>query len=134
MRMAALLTIDGLVPLGPDFVGTMRQHLEKADADELADNKMFKRINEAIPGDGANGKLAFITESVGAVSGWMEAFIYEHGVTVDNTLSSIGRFIELSDSKLDYIAAFLDMTTNYYEHTGIQTIARRLIERAVNEI
>jgi hypothetical protein len=26
------------------------------------------------------------------------------------------------------------MTTNYYEHTGIQTLARRLIERAVAEI
>jgi hypothetical protein len=26
------------------------------------------------------------------------------------------------------------MSTNYYEHTGTQTLARRLIERAVAEI
>jgi hypothetical protein len=26
------------------------------------------------------------------------------------------------------------MTTNYYTHTGTQTLARRIIERAVNEI
>jgi len=32
------------------------------------------------------------------------------------------------------LAAFLDMTTNYYEHTGTQTIARRLINRAYAEI
>jgi hypothetical protein len=40
----------------------------------------------------------------------------------------------VSDSKLDYLAAFLDVTTNYYEHTGTQTLARRLIERAYAEI
>jgi len=28
----------------------------------------------------------------------------------------------------------LDMYVKYYEHTGIQTLARRLIERAVAEI
>jgi|GEM_PF-2078604 len=27
-----------------------------------------------------------------------------------------------------------EKTTNYYEHTGTQTLARRLIEQAVNEI
>jgi hypothetical protein len=35
---------------------------------------------------------------------------------------------------LDYVAAFLDMSTNYYEHTGIQTVARRVIEQAAREI
>lgn len=31
-------------------------------------------------------------------------------------------------------ATFLDMITNYFEHTGTQTVARRLIERAVNAV
>jgi len=38
-----------------------------------------------------------------------------------------------ADSKLDYLAAFLDMSTNYYEHTGTQTVARNLILRAAQE-
>jgi hypothetical protein len=38
------------------------------------------------------------------------------------------------DGKLDYVAAFLDMTTNYYEHTGTQTVARSLVTRAMGEI
>jgi len=42
------------------------------------------------------------------------------------------RFVEVADDKLDYLGAFLDV--NYYEHTGTQTLARRLIERAVAEI
>ena len=35
---------------------------------------------------------------------------------------------------LHFVAAFIDETTDYYEHTGIQSVARSLIERAVNEI
>jgi hypothetical protein len=42
--------------------------------------------------------------------------------------------VEISKDKLDYLGAFLDVTTNYYTHTGTQTLARRLIERAVAEI
>lgn len=43
-------------------------------------------------------------------------------------------FIEVSKDRLDYLGAFLDMTVKYYRHTGIQTLARRLVERAVAEI
>jgi hypothetical protein len=42
--------------------------------------------------------------------------------------------IDFSESKLDYLAAFLDISTNYMEHTGIQSVSRSLIERAVGEI
>jgi hypothetical protein len=55
-------------------------------------------------------------------------------MTREKVADSLGKIAEVSDSKLDYVAAFLDMSTYYYEHTGTQTLARRLIERAVNEI
>ncbi len=134
MRMAALLAVDGLVPLGPDFIGKVDDRLKNMQPKELEKNKMFQQINEYIPGGDASAKLGFITQSFGAVSGWMTSFLSNHEMTVDKVVSSLSRFVELSDSKLDYVAAFLDLTTNYYEHTGTQTIARRLIERAVNEI
>jgi hypothetical protein len=38
------------------------------------------------------------------------------------------------DGKLDYVAAFVDMTTDYFAHTGTQTVARSLISRAASEI
>jgi hypothetical protein len=41
--------------------------------------------------------------------------------------------MNIADSKLDYLAAFLDMSTNYYEHTGTQTVARNLILRAAEQ-
>ena len=64
----------------------------------------------------------------------MSSFTTQHGLTPDKVLGSLQGFLDASDDKLDYVAAFLDLTTNYYEHTGIQSVARSLIERAVNEI
>jgi hypothetical protein len=55
-------------------------------------------------------------------------------MTREKLASGLSKVVEVSDTTLDYTAAFLDMSTNYFEHTGTQTLARRLIERAVNEI
>lgn len=52
----------------------------------------------------------------------------------DKIADSLSKFVDISERKLDYLAAFLDTTTNYYQHTGTQSLARRLIERATNEI
>ena len=42
--------------------------------------------------------------------------------------------LEIADDKLNYVAAFLDVSTEYYSHTGTQTVAARLIERAAGEV
>jgi hypothetical protein len=42
--------------------------------------------------------------------------------------------VEVTDGRLDVIAAVLDMATNYFEHTGIQSVARRIISRAYGEL
>jgi hypothetical protein len=47
---------------------------------------------------------------------------------------SLKGFLTGIEGKLDYVAAFLDMTTNYYKHTATQSVARSLITRAVGEI
>ena len=55
-------------------------------------------------------------------------------IRLQKFFKSIQNFIDVNDNRLDYWSAFVDMTTNYYTHTGTQTLARRIIERAVNEI
>jgi hypothetical protein len=64
----------------------------------------------------------------------MSNFVTSKNLTPDRILNNLKGFVEFSDDKLDYVAAFLDMSTNYYEHTGIQTVTRRLVARAYNEI
>lgn len=134
MRMVALISLDGLVPLGTDFVDLVTRQLDRFGPDDLESNSLYQRIQEFIPGQNPREKLAFTEKTFDESKGWMQGVVKEHSLTRDKIVSSIEQFVEFSEGKFDVLAAFLDMTTNYYEHTGTQTVARRLIDRAVNEI
>jgi hypothetical protein len=134
MRMAALICFDGLVPLGPDFLTMVMDKLTGMGPDELEGNKTFQGIKDQIPGGDSAGQLGFIGQSFDSVRGWMSDFVSSRGVSPEDVVGNLRNFIEVTDDKLDYLAAFLDMSTNYYSHTGTQTLARRLIERAAAEL
>lgn len=134
MRMVALVCVDGLIPLGPDFILKVQSVLNQTSPKDLEQNSTFQRINDVIPGGNSAGKLNFIGESFDSVKGWMGNLVASRDLTPQKVINNLQRFVEVADDKLDYLGAFLDVTTNYYEHTGTQTLARRLIERAVAEI
>ena len=134
MRMAALVCFDGLIPLGPDFIGKTANWLHQLSPRDLEENPGFKQMSSLIPGGSPAGQLGFIGESFDSVSGWMSSFVSARGLTPETVANHLQQFVDISKDKLDYVGAFLDMTTNYYEHTGIQPLAHRLIDRAVAEI
>ena len=134
MRMAALICVDGLIPLGPDFILKAQSVLSNSSPKDLDSNATFKQVKDLIPGEDTGSQLNFIGESFDSVKGWMTNFVEERDLTPKKVFGQLQGFLDFSEDKLDYVAAFLDMTTNYYEHTGTQTLARRLIERAVAEI
>ncbi|MCZ2202453.1 hypothetical protein [Cylindrospermopsis raciborskii] len=134
IRMVALICVDGILPLGPDFVQKSLSFLSSMNPQELDQNSTFRSIKDAIPGNGTGGKIDFIGQSLDSVQGWMNGIVSANALTAQKVLNNISGFLEFADDKLDYVSAFLDVSTNYYEHTGTQTLARRLIERAVAEI
>jgi hypothetical protein len=134
MRMAALVCFDGLIPLGPDFVEMTMNNLTGMSPNDLEGNKTFQGIKDNIPGGDSSSQLGFINQSFDSVRGWMSSFVTDRGLSPEAVVGNLRNFIEVSDDKLDYLAAFIDMSTNYYSHTGTQTLARRLIERAAGEI
>ncbi|MEL7417036.1 MAG: hypothetical protein AAGK10_00425 [Cyanobacteria bacterium J06555_3] len=125
LRMASLICIDGILPLGVNFVSKVKQDLEQRD--NLKANPAYNAVGELIPVD---NKEEFIDQSFNAAGDWMDSFSQKLGVTPETLSKKLGGFIELADGKLDYLAAFLDGSTNFFEHTGIQTVARRLITEA----
>lgn len=131
MRMAALVCIDGLVPLGANFLQKVQNTLSSDGQSAFTSNPVFSSVSSLIPGD---DKFGFISNSFTAVSGWMTNLVGSAGLTPQNVFAHLEGFIEFSDDKLDFVAAFLDQATNYYEHTGIQTVARALILKAAQEI
>ena len=134
IRMVALVCVDGLLPLGPDFIYKALSALNQMNPQELAQNSTFQGIQDAIPGNNVGSKLNFIGESFDSVKGWMGGLVTQNNLTPQKIVGNLQNFVQLADDKLDYLAAFLDVATNYYEHTGTQTLARRLISRAVAEI
>ncbi len=134
IRMVALVCVDGLIPLGPDFINKALSSINQTSPQELEQNSTFKNIQDSIPGGDSGSKLNFIGESFDSVKGWMGNLVASHNLTPQTVVANLQSFTQIADDKLDYLAAFLDVSTNYYEHTGTQTLARRLIERAIAEI
>ena len=134
MRMAALVSFDGVIPLGASFSSKVLSSIKGMGPSDLDNNRTFKGVKDAIPGDNSKHKLAFITESFESTKGWMDSFVADKGITQSKVVDGLAGFLEGSQSKLDYLGAFLDISAKYYEHTGIQTLARRLIERSVAEL
>ncbi|MGI8504121.1 MAG: hypothetical protein ACR2LR_23750 [Hassallia sp.] len=134
IRMVALVCVDGLIPLGPDFINKALSSINQTSPQELEQNSTFKNIQDSIPGNNSSSKLNFIGESFDSVKGWMGNLVASNNLTPQKVVANLQSFTQIADDKLDYLAAFLDVSTNYYEHTGTQTLARRLIERALAEI
>jgi hypothetical protein len=134
MRMAALVCFDGLIPLGPDFALKGLSAIRQMTPADLDHNQTFRGVKDLIPGNNTPGKLSFINQSFESTKGWMENFVAAHNLTPEKVVNNLTKFVDISKDKLDYLGAFMDMYVKYYEHTGVQTLARRLIERAVAEI
>ena len=60
----------------------------------------------------------------------IDGIVTDRGLTPRKVTRNLRRVIDFTDDKLDYVGAFLDATTNYYAHTGTQTAAQHLIQRA----
>jgi hypothetical protein len=134
IRMVALMCFDGIIPLGPDYIEKAISFLQKGGPSALEENDSFQRMKSAIPGSGTVEQLGLVQKTVGSVADWMTSFTKQHDLSAPKILSSLKQFIEVTDDRLDFVAAFIDETTDYYEHTGIQSVARSLVERAVNEL
>ncbi|NET10666.1 MAG: hypothetical protein F6K16_39435 [Symploca sp. SIO2B6] len=134
MRMAALVCYDGLIPLGPDFALKALTSLKEMDPSDIRGNKTFKAVHKLIPGGNAAGQLGFITESFESTKDWIDNFVASRHLTQENVTDNLIKYVDGAKDKLDYLGAFLDVFSEYYEHTGVQTLARRLIERAAAEI
>lgn len=129
MRMVALVCIDGILPLGTNFVPRVTNDLENRD--NLTQDPAFDAVSQFIP---TADRRSFINQSFNDAATWMTNLISSTGITRESLAHHLSSIIKVSDDKLDYLAAFLDGTTNYFEHTGIQTVARSLINRAYREM
>lgn len=133
MRMAAMICLDGLIPLGPDFLSVVTHHLNKSSGDTVRKHPVFSKLSKVLPGGSATQQLAFVKDAFSQAQGWMGGMVKKKGLSQKGLMSKLSTVVELSDDKLDYVGAFLDATTSYMTHTGTQTVARHLAQKAAVE-
>lgn len=133
MRLAAWTTFDCVLPLGPDFLGKIMDRIASAGDDELLGHGVFQKVASFLPGDLSTqrGLIAGALDNAGAT---IQGIVDRGGITQEGLFEKVRGFVDVGDNGLDYVAAAIDMGTNYFEHTGTQSVARRIVSRAYGEI
>jgi hypothetical protein len=133
MRLAAWIALDGMIPLGPDFLTKILDGIGGLTTGQLEAHGRFARIAQYLPG-GIDEKKKLLEGALDSSQSQVSEFVREKGLTQESLLDKIRGYVQVNDNRLDYVAAVLDMATNYFEHTGIQSVARRVISRAYGEM
>jgi len=131
IRLAAFIAFDCVLPLGPNFIDKMN---DAVSSSSLTDNKLFNAASKYLPGGGIEGQKAIIKKNIESAGGQLTDFAKVKGIEQGSIFEKVKGVVNFSDDKLDVVAAAIDMMTSYYLHTGIQSVARRVIERAYSEI
>ncbi len=134
IRFAAWVTCDLVLPLGPDFLAKVMGGLSSLTSKQLGENSRFAKIASLLPGANVDAKRELILGNLQASKAHIESFVAAKGITQASVFERIKGVVNVGESKLDYVAAALDLGTSYFEHTGIQTVTRRLVSRAYGEI
>ncbi len=130
MRIAAWIIVDGLLPLGPDFMQKIVVAMSDLASGALSNHSAFQKIADYIPGDDIQAKQNFIIKALDAASDWIGNFVEEKGLTPEVVEEKLLRSIQIADGGMDYVAAALDASTSYFSHTGVQTVARVLVQKS----
>jgi len=134
MRVAAFLAFDCVLPLGPDFLEKLTSGIASLTDDTLSGNGRFSKIVSYLPSVDLFGAKELIVNNFNATKDVLARFAAQHGIDQGSVFGRVQGILGNADQKLDYVAAGIDLVSNHFEHTGIQSVARRVISRAYGEI
>jgi hypothetical protein len=127
-RMAALISIDGLIPLGPNFLQKVTSALESSAS--LEQHGAFARLSSLLPGADGPSRVGFVRDLFSAVQGFVGGFVSQKNLTQEGLLQRFQGILKVGDGKLDALASLLDASTNYLSYTGTQSVARHMIGKS----
>jgi hypothetical protein len=134
VRMAAMVCFDALLPLGDDALQRLDGLLGRVGQRELRELPAYAGMASLIPGRGDDAHLRFLRQGVDTWLGWAGGFAGGLGLSGQKAVRALEGTLGPWQGGFDQLATFLDAFTDTYQHTGVQAIARRLVERAAAEI
>lgn len=131
VRMATLIAIDGLLPLGPNFVQKISDTLQNGGQSNLMNQINLGGVQQFF---GSNQSVQQIWQRLVEIfqssQQTITQFLAQKGINQANVSQQLGNVVNFSADKVDYVSAYLDMTTNYIYHSGSLTVLRKMIENA----
>jgi len=134
VRMAALVCFDALLPLGDNALHRLDGLLGQVGSRELHQLPSYAGMASLLPGRGDAAHLSFVRRGVDQWLGWADGFVGELGLSGQRAVRALETTIGPWHGGMEQLATFLDAFTDTYSHTGVQAVARRLVERAAAEI
>jgi hypothetical protein len=134
VRMAALVCFDALLPLGDNALHRLDDLLGQVGSRELHQLPSYAGMASLLPGRGDAAHLSFVRRGVDQWLGWADDFVGDLGLSGQRAVRALESTIGPWHGGMEQLATFLDAFTDTYSHTGVQAVARRLVERAAAEI
>jgi len=134
VRMAALVCFDALLPLGDNALHRLDGLLGQVGSRELHQLPSYVGMASLLPGRGDAAHLSFVRRGVDQWLGWADGFAADLGLSGQRAVRALETTIGPWHGGMEQLATFLDAFTDTYSHTGVQAVARRLVERAAAEI
>ncbi|MFN6338660.1 MAG: hypothetical protein ACK41W_08040 [Cyanobacteriota bacterium] len=134
VRMAALVCFDALLPLGDQALERLDGLLGRVGGQELRQLPAYAGMAAMIPGRGDEAHLNFLRRGVDTWLDWAGGFVGQLGLTSQRAVRALETTLGPWQGGFQQLAIFLDAFTDTYQHTGVQAVARRLVERAAAEI
>jgi hypothetical protein len=134
VRMAALICFDALLPLGDQALQRLDGLLGGVSQRDLHQLPAYAGMASMLPGRGDGAHLSFLRRGVDQWLGWAGGFSSQLGLTGQKAVQALENTLGPWQGSFQQMATFLDAFTDTYQHTGVQAVARRLVERAAAEI
>lgn len=134
LRITCWILAEGVLPFGPDFLQLIGDQVKAASSGELQQSALFSKVRDLLPGGSDDAGRSLILGTLDEVGGWMGDFVRERGITQASVGSGLQAILDVGERGFDVMAAALDVGTNYFEHTGTQTVARQIVKRAYGEV
>jgi hypothetical protein len=134
VRMAALVCFDALLPLGDQALQRLDGLLAGVSSHDLKQVPAYVGMAGLLPGRGDEAHRKFLRQGVDTWLGWAGGFVSTLGLTGQRAVQALESTLGPWQGSFEGLAAFLDAFTDTYQHTGVQAVARRLVERAAAEI
>ena len=134
VRMAALICFDALLPLGDQALQRLDNLLGQVGQKELRLSPAYAGMAAMIPGRGDDAHLSFLRRGVDQWLGWAGGYASSLGLSGQKAVRALETTLGPWQGGFEQLATFLDAFTDTYQHTGVQAVARRLVERAAAEI